>query len=206
MSWSASPSFRVELPSSTEVALAHEEYLRVEGRDVMYRVARDLVEQAYGGHARFSVGEGVAVLLLSWNAAFYRPRPALVRTLVHDLEALIDTHASSIEHFRARVVETYEQKTDSRPVEKLYRSFVDRLWPVGAAKALHVLAPRFFPLWDNAIAQRFRLRLSPRESSIQSYVDLIEIGHRFAIAAHLDNPLKALDEWAYVRFTVARRR
>jgi hypothetical protein len=196
----------VELPSSGEVAAAHEQYLRVEGRDVVYRVARHLIEQAYDGASLFTVGEGVAVLLLSWNASFYRPRPALVRTLVDDLDRLVQTHASILRQFRARDLESYEPAADAEAIEELYRHFLDRLWPVGTAKALHVIAPHFFPLWDNPIAHEFRLQLSPRDASVKAYLDLVGIGSRFARSSDLADPLKALDEWAYVRFTVPRRR
>lgn len=204
---SAARAYReVELPSSLEVTAAHEQYLRVEGRDVVYRVARHLVEQAYNGDAQFTVAEGVAVLLLSWNAAFYRPRPVLTRTLVDDLDRLIQAHAPTLDRFRTRDVKDYEPAADSGSVEELYRDFVGRLWPVGTAKALHVLAPRFFPLWDDEIARKFRLQLSPREASVKAYLSLVGIGRRFARSSDLADPLKALDEWAYVTFTVPRRR
>lgn len=172
----------------------------------MYRVARHLVERGYRGEPGFTVAEGVAVLLLSWNASFYRPRPALVRTVVADLEQLIETHAAELAAFRSRNAQTYDASADRPLVEEIYRDFVDVLWPVGTAKALHVLAPEFFPLWDDAIARQFRLQTSPREASVGSYLRLIEIGRDFAATWHQPGALKALDEWAYVKFTVPRRR
>ena len=141
-----------------------------------------------------------------WNASFYRPRPALVRTLAADLDRLITDNRAQIEACRTRSVASYDPNVDAPAIEGLYRDFVARLWPVGSAKALHVLAPGFFPLWDDAIAQRFRLQLSPPEASVGSYLALIAIGKRFAMTSSLPMPLKALDEWAYVRFTVPRRR
>lgn len=194
------------LPSAMEVAAAHEDYRRAEGRDVVYRVAREIVERAFGGEGQFTVGEGVAVLLLSWNAAFYRPRPALVRTLTDDLDRLVAGNRTQLESYRSRTITSYDPGADAPAVEGLYRDFVERLWPVGSAKALHILAPGFFPLWDDAIAQRFRLQLSPREASVRSYLALIAFAKQFAMTSNLPVPLKALDEWAYVRFTVPRRR
>ena len=194
------------LPSEFEVARAHEQYLSAEGRDVVYRVARDLVERGYRGESAFTVGEGVAVLLLSWNASFYRPRPALVRTVVADLDRLVNSHAADLVAFRSREVRMYNAATDRLAVEQIYRDFVRVLWPVGTAKALHVLAPEFFPLWDSEIAHRFKLPTSPREVSVGSYLRLMDIGHEFAAGWRGPAALKALDEWAYVEFTVPRRR
>jgi hypothetical protein len=37
----------------------------------------------------------------------------------------------------------------------LFGLFRAECGPVGAGKALHVLAPNFFPLWDNAIAESY---------------------------------------------------
>jgi hypothetical protein len=195
-----------QLPTAADVAIAHGEYLRVEGRDVVYRVARDLVERGYRRESGFTVGDAVAVLLLSWNAAFYRPRPMLVRTLADDLDRLIAAHDPELRGFRSRDVTTYHPPSDADVVARVYRGFVDVLWPVGTAKALHVIAPSFFPLWDDAIARAFRLQLSPREASVAAYLRLMEIGRAFSAGWRSPDALKALDEWAYVRFTVPRRR
>jgi hypothetical protein len=41
--------------------------------------------------------------------------------------------------------------------------------PVGAAKALHVLAPRFFALWDRPIARSASLYLKKRGANASLY-------------------------------------
>ena len=145
------------------------------------------------------------MLLLSWNAAFYRPRPILVRTLVADVERLIYDHVEQLLAFRAGSIATYDETQDSAGVERMFGSFMACLWPVGAAKALHILAPQFFPLWDTAIAKQLGLDLS-RGSSIKSYLRMMCIAQEFARGYQRADPLKALDEWAYVTFTVPLRR
>jgi hypothetical protein len=201
-----SSEFEVSLPSAQEVADAHDRYQLIEGRDVVYRVARSVVEDAYAGRGTFSAAEGVAVLLLSWNAGFYRPRPWLAQSLVDDLDRIVSAHAPAIDRFRVHDIRTFDAEGDSQSIVTLYEAFLDTLWPVGAAKAMHMLAPSFFPLWDDAIARRFHLQLSPPSKSIASYLELISIGQRFGLASNLPNPLKAFDEWAYVTFTVPTRR
>jgi len=93
---------------------------------------------------------------------------------------------------------------DGPAIERTFRAFVAVLWPVGAAKALHVMAPGFFPIWDGAIARAFGLTISPPEASVRSYMRLMEIARRFCEESVLADPLKALDEWAYVRYTLGQ--
>ena len=199
-SFSAEPP----LPSDREVLDKQAIYADAEPRDLAYKVARELVERAYSGDASFSQTDGVAILLTIWNAGFYRFRPRLMRTLVPDLDRLIASHDGALVHFRARSAGEYDSATDGPVVEQLYRDFVAVLWPVGSAKALHVLAPSFFPIWDQAIARHFHLALSPPAASVASYLRLMDIAARFVRGSRLVDPLKALDEWAFVRFTLRR--
>ncbi|HEY5181426.1 MAG TPA: hypothetical protein VIJ07_16910 [Dermatophilaceae bacterium] len=194
------------LPSDVEVAASRRIYLEAEPRDLTYKVARHLVDQWYAGDRTFSRADGVAILLASWNAGFYRFRPAAGRTLVADLATLIDRHDDTVRWARLRNAADYDPAVDGERVEVVFRDFVNVLWPVGTAKALHVLAPTFFPIWDESIAAAFRLRLSPPAASVASYLRLMAIASRFAKASGFEDALKALDEWAYVKFTLARAR
>lgn len=67
-----------------------------------------------------------------------------------------------------------------------------------------MLAPRFFPIWDGSIAGALGFSLSPPEASFSSYVKLMDVAARFARDSSFEDPLKALDEWAYVSFTLGR--
>lgn len=196
----------VALPSDVEVAANRRIYLEAEPRDLAYKVARHLVDRWYAGDRTFTRADGVAILLASWNAGFYRFRPAAGRTLVADLATLIDRHDDTVRWARMRNAADYDPAVDGERVEVVFRDFVNVLWPVGTAKALHVLAPTFFPIWDESIAAAFRLRLSPPGASVASYLRLMAIASRFAKASGFEDALKALDEWAYVKFTLARAR
>jgi hypothetical protein len=80
------------------------------------------------------------------------------------------------------------------------------LGPVGAAKALHLLAPRFFPLWDRAIARAFGFRLGkvgsngPRYWSFMLDVkrQCLKLNDQFA---ECPNVLKWIDEYNYCMYT-----
>jgi hypothetical protein len=87
----------------------------------------------------------------------------------------------------------------------VFASFDALLGPVGAAKALHLLAPRFFPLWDTKIANAYGFR--PRRGrSADSYLDFMELvqvqcGRLGGEKAMGRDALRALDEFNYCRYT-----
>jgi hypothetical protein len=95
---------------------------------------------------------------------------------------------------------------DQQTVTALFKDFEIVLGPVGAAKSLHLLAPRFFPLWDRAIAKAYGLPLGSCGTNPSRYVRFMEItkeqirivGGEQAVGR---NPLKAIDEYNYCRYT-----
>jgi hypothetical protein len=193
-----------DLPSDDDVLAKRSIYAAEEPRDLAYRVARFLIDHDRSDRSDFSAGDGVALLLMSWNDAFFRFRPGPVRTLAADLDRLILRHQDQLEELKVRSIVSYVEAVERAALETLYRQFLALLWPVGTAKAMHVLAPGFFPIWDTAIARAFRLPLSPPELSVNSYFGLMRIAQRFAARSGLPDPLKALGEWAYVTFTLRR--
>lgn len=201
---SALTSWDRQLPTDADVIAKRAIYAREEPRDLAYKVARHVVELAWIGDAEFSPGDGAAILLMSWNVGFYRFRPDLGRRLALDLDQLIRRHFDFLMGCRAREPGSYAAARDAGAVERAYRDFVAVLWPVGTAKSLHVLAPSFFPIWDASIARAFGLRLSPPSASVSSYLSLMEGATRFARESRISDPLKALDEWAYVTYTLRR--
>ena len=94
---------------------------------------------------------------------------------------------------------------DEISVRDLFSAFEDVLFPVGAAKCLHLLAPRFFPLWDRAIAVGYGLALDKKGSNAERYWIFMQFARRQI--QHLgggysgSNPLKSLDEYNYCIYT-----
>ena len=77
---------------------------------------------------------------------------------------------------------------------------------MGAAKALHLLAPQFFPLWDRAIAKAYTLALRERGKNAERYRLFMVITKRQyeALAREYStrqNLLKLLDEYNYAHYT-----
>jgi hypothetical protein len=94
----------------------------------------------------------------------------------------------------------------------MFRDFSIVLGRVGVTKALHTLAPSFFPLWDNQIAKAYGIYLGyvgKPENGLwwPRYKNFMEIRRRqVASLPGVLSPLKALDEWDYVRVVLPRRR
>lgn len=193
-------------PSCAELDLAHDVYLAREPRDLFYRVALQLLESAHAGEGEVSPAEALAVLLTVWNVQYYRMRPAEKLSLVADLETLLEHHRSELDTYRHRTVDSLGA-AEREGVEGLFESFREVLGPVGAAKALHLLAPGFFALWDQAIRSAYGVASNDPARHADCYSRFMEITRQQAAACGGEaalgrNPVKALDEYNYCRFTL----
>src|SRR6266404_4466767 len=107
------------------------------------------------------MADSLGVLLLTWNQAFYRYG-------IFDfnrLEECISKHLPLIDKYRKSSILNYTL-ADDETIEHLFEQFLHALRiregkkkgtksPVAVAKALHLLAPDFFPLWDKKIAHAY---------------------------------------------------
>jgi hypothetical protein len=133
-------------------------YEAEEPRDSMYRVASFLVQEWWGNPS--NLADALAVLLLTWNANFYRFGGGL---RADALEACLRENWKTIEAFRKRELSTFEE-SDHKQISTLFKSLStalrlaanERESAVSCAKALHLLAPNFFPIWDQYIAPAYQ--------------------------------------------------
>jgi hypothetical protein len=193
----------------------HRQFEEREKRDAMYKVATRLVEQSWG--TPLEVGEGLGVLLLVWNAAHFRHGP-----LDFDaLEKCIAANQEVLNEFREQNILTYTSNDDAK-IGSLFQDFLEALkisvsdkekrTPVGVVKALHLLAPKFFPLWDKEIAKKYDCNYA--NDPLNKY--LCFLGKIKDIAEELDNAdevkalvkdtkktlIKLIDEYNYVTYTL----
>jgi hypothetical protein len=196
-------------PNPDEVRHGVEEFERQEKRNAMYKVATFLVSHFWGDHARMA--EGLGVLLMTWNQAFYR-----YGSFDFDpLEQCIRDNWKNIQGFRDRELSTLAA-LDVLPVTELFSRFLDALQvssgphkgrksPVSVAKALHLLAPTFFPLWDEKIARAYGCYY--KRNPAQQYLEFCK---RVKLVVPQIDPalvtserpiLKVIDEYNYARFT-----
>lgn len=180
-----------------------------ERREAMYKTATFLVEHFWGKPAE--VADGLGVLLCIWNHAFYRNGPFdydLLATCIAKNQIVLDA-------FRPRNILTHSANDDS-PIRALFQEFLDALRicegkckgrgsPVGVAKALHLLAPGFFPLWDDKIARAYDCYYSddPSGQYLAFFSKTKAIAETLAPKSAADGKtlLKLIDEYNYAKFS-----
>jgi hypothetical protein len=148
--------------SIAELKAGLETFQSHEARDPMYKTATFLVKHFWGNSREMA--DALGVLLLTWNQAFYRYGLLDFSAL----EDCITRNQNELDSFRDRDILSYTLFDDDA-INKLYEQFlkalqivgngkmVGRKSPVAVAKALHLLAPAFFPLWDNRRRRNFYL-------------------------------------------------
>jgi hypothetical protein len=190
-----------------ELEAAHQTFEAIEPRGLFYRAATVLVASALRGDPTLSLAEALAVLLQTWNRTYYRFRGFDTQHFF-DIERLITDYQDLLSCLRNQLIE--ELRVDQRAsIERLFGAFEVVLGPVGAAKSLHLLAPGLFPLWDVAIAKAYGFPLGRVGTNSERYWQFMLIAKEQCIgfggeAALRRNPLKAIDEYNYCKFTRKR--
>jgi len=189
----------IPYPTVAELNHAHELFEKVEPRELFYRVAMEIVETALNKRTSLSIADGLAVLLQTWNKEFYRFRGGFKPEDLRALDYLVTSQQEIWTTVRMCSLEHSEIDQDA--LRRLFAAFRESLGPVGIAKSLHLLAPRYFPLWDTTIAGRKHYNLA---LDLEGYVAFMRITKEqcknFGGEAALGrNPLKAIDEYNYCR-------
>jgi hypothetical protein len=191
--------------NAAEVKNGYEAFQAHEARDSMYKTATFLVNTFWGQPQKMA--DGLGVLLLTWNNAFYR-----YGFFDFDvLEGCIRDKQETLENYRNRNILDYKS-SDNKSINELYSDFLNALQiasgkavgrksHVAVAKALHLLAPGFFPLWDDKIAKAYNC-----------HYDYIPFMQEMKKLAQILDPevdaestgktlLKLIDEYNYAKFT-----
>jgi hypothetical protein len=149
----------MKTPTLNELRQGYQEFQRREKRDAMYKTATFLVAHFWGKPAEMA--NSLGVLLFTWNQASYR-----YGSFDFDqLEKCIKKNFPLLEKYRAKNILSYSSN-DDEDISQLFREFLIALQisdgnkagtksPVATAKALHLLAPAYFPLWDDKIARAY---------------------------------------------------
>jgi|SRR5579872_3902962 len=155
----------IHIPTMKEIDSARTAFQEREPSDLFYRVATELIDLSIRKATTLSVGEALAVLLQTWNKSFYRFHPFSEQHL-QEIENHVKSHWDQIAAHRRRCIESFVPK-DEPGIISLFTNFEQIVGRVGTAKCLHLLAPRFFPLWDNKIITKgygIILRQGPRNA------------------------------------------
>lgn len=194
----------ISKPTPRQLRAARGVFERRERRALFYRAATELLALIRRGPSSLTVAEALAVLLQTWNSAAYQYSRA-ERQHLRRITRLLALHASTLDRFRDRNLESLGT-SDLAVILKLFNDFDLAVGPVGAAKCLHLLAPRFFPLWDRAIARAYRLPLKHRGENADRYARFMEMCRtqvkRLGGERRMgEDVLKGLDEYNYCVFT-----
>lgn len=199
----------MNIPNREEFLKGCEEFEKHEKRDAMYKVATFLVSHFWGKPS--DMADGLGVLLLTWNQAFYRYG-------IFDfdkLEKCISVNFKKIENFRNRDISTL-LSSDEDDIRHLFNQFLEALQidsgkmqgrksPVAVAKTLHLLAPNFFPLWDDKIARAYGCYYN--EKPAEKYISFCKITKSIVnkvkdFIVRSDKTLtKLIDEYNYSKYT-----
>ena len=192
-----------------EFKRGYKEFQKREPRDAMYKIAVFIISHFWGNPALMA--DGLGVLLLTWNQAFYR-----YGSFDFDkLEQAIDSSLRAVENLRKRELTSLEAQDEAR-IKSLFGKFLNALRiatgkkkgtksPVAVAKALHLLAPGFFPLWDDEIARAYHCHYSykPEEKYLSFCYKIKEIAVQIPPSISMGNKtlLKLIDEYNYAKYT-----
>jgi hypothetical protein len=157
------------------------------------------------------MADALGVLLLVWNNAFYRYGLFDYAALENVLRANLE----DLNRFRARDIESFNGE-DEITITVLFAAFLDGLAiaegkskgsrsPVSVSKALHLLAPTFFPLWDDKIAKGYQCHYSCNPSGQFIKFMGISKGMAASLRGKVDTRettlLKVIDEYNYAKYT-----
>jgi hypothetical protein len=200
----------MNVPSCEEFLKGCDEFERREKRDAMYKMATFLVSHFWGKPS--DTADALGVLLLTWNQAFYR----YGNFDFDKLEECIARNLKKIEAFRNKDISTMSEKEDNGIKELFidllvalqiaYGKLKGRKSPVAVAKALHLLAPKFFPLWDDSIARGYGCHYS--DNPADRYIEFCKItkavaeGVKDCVRQESNKTLvKLIDEYNYSKYT-----
>jgi len=199
----------IHIPSEEEFIKGIETFERHEKRDAMYKVATFLVSHFWGDPS--NMADGLGVLLLTWNQAFYR----YGSFDFDELERCIRENLEILKSFRERNITTLSEN-DEQDIERIFNEFMESLQiasgkksPVAVVKALHLLAPKFFPLWDYQIAKAYGCNYNnkPAEKYIQFMKVMKQLSEQiknYNIPPEYSRGktlLKLIDEYNYSKYT-----
>jgi len=195
------------IPTIENIDAARKTFREKEPRDLFYRVATELIELSIRNETKVTVPEALAVLLQTWNKNFYRFHRTSSENQLAEIEELYDNFKPQIDVFRGRSIESFVAN-DHSVINTLFTQFENILGPVGAAKCLHLLAPKFFPLWDRAIANEYGIWLKTiKNNNARLYLRFMAITMEQCNTLRKEGSnyhdlLKAIDEYNYCTYTL----
>ena len=197
-------------PDKGEFIKGHTAFKTKDPRDAVYNVATAFISCIWGDPIQMA--DGIGEFLLKWNKLFYRSD----KNLDFDaLERCIAANLQKLKGFRERDIFSLSND-DEDNIKYLFNEFLNASKissgkrqgtksPVSVAKALHVIAPSFFPLWDTAIARHYGCDYSklPAKKYFLFCIKMKNMAK--AVKNYVNKPpdklLKLMDEYNFAKYT-----
>lgn len=138
-------------------------FVEKEPRDAVYRIA---LEKVSWQNIDDTV-DAITVFLFSWNAPYYRYHPYTSTEFYSIVAEILERTRPSFYALQENSIEgvdfEYELPVDNETIKagelikNIFSEFSDEkaIGKIGAAKAIHLLAPELFVMWDNAIIRQY---------------------------------------------------
>jgi len=201
---------KLEIPSCDKLKAGIEVFEKKEDRSKVYFQALSHIRENWGCFSKMA--EGIKLLLDSWHRNFYRFGAFNLNLLTE----YIAQNFKSIVEFNYRTLLSLSSQDEDK-IQKLFDHFLNALKagksrsPVAVAKSLHLLAPDFFPLWDNYIAQAYDSLWGDSKFGVFRYIDFcwktkviieeVSECECMRISFPKRSLLKLIDEYNYSKFT-----
>ena len=196
----------MKVPKQKEFLKRIKAFEKHELRHPIYKISSNLINKSWNNIK--DVTDGLIILFLVWNQAFYRYGYFDFRKL----EDWVRKWKNDLNILRKRKIESFNIK-DEEIIEKLFNSLVEALKikngssPVAVSKALHLLAPSFFPLWDDAISKAYGCLWSKSKFACNKYLEfcrkmqyLVNQVKNYKLPKNR-SVLKLIDEYNYAKYT-----
>lgn len=175
----------MDIPTPEEFKKGYQTFQKYERRDAMYKIATFLIDHFWG--KLHEMADSLGVLLLTWNQAFYRYGPFDFDRL----EEYISEYLDSFNAFRERDIQDYSFEMNEPSGNSSKKITValqicegankGNKGPVGSASTLYLLAPGFFPLWDDEISHTYDCYYVNTDLPEDKYIIFIKRLQHFAM-------------------------
>ena len=171
--------FVFELRNPEKLIRGCEKYHQIEPRDIVYIVAEKMIL----GKSEYHTMAGIEVLLKNWNAFYLQNQPEKVRqSLENDILRAYRNSKNDLDFLENKRLETVDLRDPDvvKRIKTIFKNFsrYRSIETTGASKAIHLIIPQLFMMWDNEIERNYH-RLHPfyrikAETSAECYVEFMK--------------------------------
>jgi len=213
------------LKDPSNVIIGCNVFARSEPRDQIYVLCMNLAAEPDPKGKLFAIDS----LLREWNKkSFYRFRPDLLEKITPDIQDFLRQQGHQIETLEGTTLGHLDSSEVQLASELYWKlSKYESIRQTGASKALHMMVPRFFVMWDDKISsayhrlhsghkvqeaacyQEFMRTCNEIAESVMSKASEKELSTKhpsFKVSGFKKTLAKMIDECNYAEFTLKKQK